>query len=89
MIFKIARAARRHKFNNYRIRAAVAGRLPSRTWVEETDGGGKVTLVEWFTADERGIDLHIVGKIAIENPALVVIFHCKPIKLEWGGKANG
>jgi hypothetical protein len=41
--------------------------------VEVTENEGvEYTYLGWTANDDRGIELHIVGRVAVENPDLVI-----------------
>jgi len=68
--FYFTRSARHHKIGRAHALAAPANAGPP-----SIDGN----RLEWIASDDRGVELHIVGKIADEN--LVVIRHVMPTDL--------
>ena len=72
MRFYFTRSSRRHKIGKAHALAALAN-----AGEPEVDG----TRLEWIGRDDRGIELHIVGKVASENPDLIVIRHVMPTDL--------
>ena len=81
MKFKVARTARQHKFTNSRISGAVSGVLPDDIR-RDTYKGMPVTIIEWDgVTDDRGIALYVLGRVAREDPSLIVIYHVHPLNL--------
>jgi len=84
--YKIAKTARQHKIGNAHIRASVAGRLPDNI-SRELFKGKYVTVIEWKRAiDDRGLELYILGRVAVEDPSLIILFHVHPLTLWNRGK---
>ncbi|MCL2595902.1 MAG: hypothetical protein FWD83_10345 [Promicromonosporaceae bacterium] len=36
------------------------------------------TCLEWIAVDGRGVELEIVGRLALEDPDLVIVIHVMP-----------
>jgi len=70
--FYFARATRRHKIGRAHALAAIAN-------------AGTPTVIgaqlHWTALDDRGVELHIIGKPAAEDPDLVVLYHVMPTAL--------
>ncbi len=73
MRFYFTRSARRHKIGKAHALAALAnGGDPT----EDPEGN-----LHWMAEDDRGVELHLKGRRAVEDPNLVVIFHVQPTDL--------
>jgi hypothetical protein len=72
--FYFTRSSRRHKIGRAHALAALA-RAGAPTLDDKSD-------LEWTAADDRGVELHIVGFVAEEDPNLVVIKHVFPTALK-------
>jgi len=72
MRFYFARSARRHKIGRAHALAAIANAGPA---LVDQDS------LTWTATDDRGVELHIVGKIAAEDPDLIIIRHVMPTDL--------
>lgn len=77
MRFYFSRSARRHKIGKSHALAALnQGTVPT---VEVREHEGEIrTYLEWVAVDDRGIELEIAGRVADEDPDLVVIIHVMP-----------
>ena len=73
MKFYFGRSARRHKIGKAHALAALAKAGEPFA----VDG-----QLHWFSSDDRGVELHIIGKPAVEDPDLVVIYHVFPMNLK-------
>lgn len=78
--FQVARSARRHKIGRGHLHAALAdaGEPTART---AEHNGQERTYLDWTGVDERGVELEITGRIADEDPDLVIIIHVMPTAL--------
>ena len=74
MKLKFINSARRHRIGKAHALAAIA------------NAGSPVVLdngdLEWIGNDDRGLELHILGFIAAEDPDLVIIKHVFPTALK-------
>jgi hypothetical protein len=68
MRFYLARSARRHRIGKAHALAAL-----QEPYTVLDDGA-----FERFAPDDRGVELHILGHPADEDPNLVVIYHVQP-----------
>ncbi|MDR0837718.1 MAG: hypothetical protein LBM94_05905 [Propionibacteriaceae bacterium] len=71
--FEVARSALRHKIGKAHLFAALA-----RADVGSVNESGQL---EWYAFDDRGIELHILGRPAAENPDVIIIYHVMPTNL--------
>ncbi|MFZ1382756.1 MAG: hypothetical protein WAS54_08230 [Scrofimicrobium sp.] len=77
MRFYFSRSARRHKIGKSHALAALnKGTVPTEE-VREHEGETR-TYLEWAATDYRGVELEIAGRIADEDPDLVIIIHVMP-----------
>jgi hypothetical protein len=81
MKFRFARSARRHKIGKAHAMAAIlSGVAPT---VEDKPHEGVVrTYLTWVANDDRGVELVIVGRLADEDPDLVIVIHVFPTHLK-------
>jgi hypothetical protein len=71
MKIKLARSARKHKIGKAHIEAALKGEM---LLVE--DRGNRNGL--WIAVDDRGVELEIGMRPAVEDADLMIVYHCKP-----------
>ena len=75
MRFYFARSARRHKIGKAHALAALAN---ADSPMISTDGDER-TQLHWIGEDDRGVELHIVGRPSTEDPQnFIVIIHVQP-----------
>jgi len=74
MRFCFTRSSRRHKIGRAHAEAALAS-AGDPFFDDRGD-------LNWLGSDDRGLELHIVGFIAAEDPNLVVIKHVFPLALK-------
>jgi len=48
------------------------------TIIDEPEG----PRFHWTAKDDRGVELHMIGKIAVEDPQLVIIYHVMPTSFD-------
>lgn len=70
MRFYFARSSRRHRIGRRFALEALADAGAAR--VEEPN------RFHWIGKDSRGVELHIIGAMATEDPDLMIIFHVMP-----------
>ena len=68
----MSRSARRHQIGRAHLFAALAN-----AGAPDRDG----ELLRWTARDDRGIELEIIGRLAKEDPNLVIIIHVMPTDL--------
>jgi hypothetical protein len=71
--FELARSARRHKIGKAHLFAALA-----QAGTADVNEQGQL---EWYSFDDRGIELHILGRPAAEDPSVIIIYHVMPTNL--------
>ncbi|WP_454857032.1 hypothetical protein [Promicromonospora soli] len=78
--FQVARSARRHKIGRGHLQVALtnAGEPTAGT---AQHSGQERTYLDWIGIDDRGVELEITGRIADEDPDLVIIIHVMPTAL--------
>lgn len=59
---------------------AVLATDPLKAENAECDGVMR-TYLHWLGVDDRGIELEIIGRIALEDPDLVIVLHVMPTML--------
>jgi hypothetical protein len=77
---RFARSSRRHKIGRSHALAALLSGVEPTVEIKER-GGINHPFPGWVANDDRGVDLHIVGRVAVGNPELVIIIHVMPTHL--------
>ena len=77
MRFKFSRSSRRHKIGRAHALAALAAAGEPTLESRERDGVEREFL-HWIGTDDRGVELEIIGTVAVENPDLIIIIHVLP-----------
>jgi len=72
MKFYFGRSTRNHKIGRAHALASVA------------NAGTPIIIgdqLHWIASDDRGVELHIIGKPAAEDPDLIILYHVMPTSL--------
>ena len=77
MEFYFGRSARKHRIGRAHALAAISN--SGRPEVLSTADGPRL---HWVAPDDRGVELHIIGRIAVDDPDLVIIYHVMPTSFD-------
>lgn len=85
MVF--TQSARKHRIAKGRALYVIGSTEP----VPTTDEHGNVTELDWLGDDQRGVELHIIGIVKVDNRSetgeeIILIKHVFPTALNRGGK---
>jgi len=83
MRFYFGRSARRHKIGQAHALAAIAT-AGDPIVTQEPDG----PRLHWTAEDDRGIELHIIGRIAAEDAHTVIVYHVMPTSFAHVGQTR-
>lgn len=87
MRMKFTQAARKHKIAKGRALHVIRNTEP----VEVTDDNGNVTGFDWIGNDDRGLELHIIGIVKVDERSatgekIALITHVFPTALNKKGE---
>jgi len=81
MEFYYGRSAHKHKIGKAHAVAAIeAAGIPLEAW-EGVYRGVVVIYYRWVSADDRGLELEILGHTAVEDCHKIILYHVMPTNL--------
>jgi hypothetical protein len=78
MRFYFTRSARHHRIGHAHAFAAMTNAGEPIAFTDRHGG----TSYNWTANDDRGVELEIFGRLAIEDPNLMIVYHVMPLWLK-------